>query len=237
MIVYADIYIIINAFCDWIALWSCGKILSLKISYGRLILGTLFLTAYAFCGLFMAQGGIFTVFINAISLCVGCMIAYGGGSASRVFKTSAVFVVSCVMIGGAVGWLAEAGKTRMIVAVCLTPVIYFIWMCVARESLKNKRIKTVKIKINGKPLCGLVDSGNLLTEPSNGFCVIVAKQSLFPEIQAENFITVSTACGEGALPYFFPEDIEVGGQKVCAAVAVDKNNALKYDCIVPLCLI
>ncbi len=130
-------------------------------------------------------------------------------------------------------------KARLIIIICLTPLIYFAWLCISKTALNDMKIKTVKVQTEKNTLCGLVDSGNLLTEPQSGLCVIVANRSSFgAEIPLDCLqIKVHTASGDAYLPCFKPKYLKIGNKEVDAMIALNEQDKLDYDCIVPISLI
>lgn len=236
MILYADVYIIINALCDWLALWSCGAILSLKFNHLRLLGGTFFLAGYSLAAAVVGHGGITGTLIDAVALAVGCLIAYEVVSFKQLLQIVSVFFLSCLMTGGVAGWLFGLTHRRLIIVICLTPTIYFAWLYVSEANYRKARIKKIKVRINGNVLSGMVDSGNLLVEEQSGLSVIIINKSAIESFLPTGNMKIATAVGTDFLPYFIPNEIQVGKKKVRAAVAVNERNELEYDCIVPMCL-
>ena len=238
MILYADVYIIINALCDWLALWSCGAILSLKTERLRLLGGAFFMAGYSLAAVVCGLGGALSVVFNIAALAIGCLIAYEVVSFAHFLKIAAVFFVCCLTIGGIAGWIFGLSHSRLIIIVCLTPLIYFTWLYISEASCKNMRIKKISVTIDGASLIGIADSGNLLVEPQSGLEVIIANrraaEALLPSEMS--LIEVKTAAGTDLLPYFVPEKIQIGRKKVRAAVAINEKNELEFDCIVPISL-
>lgn len=234
MILYADVYIIINAFCDWLALWSCGAILSLKVNHLRLLGGTFFLAGYSLAALIAGWNGVPGAALNVASLAVGCLIAYEVISFAQFLKIISVFFVSCLMTGGVAGWLFGLSHRRLIIVVCLTPLIYFIWLCISEANYRKLQCKRIKVKINGTVLDGIVDSGNLLVEPTSGLSVIMTNKNALDVFLPMGRVEILTAVGTDFVPYFIPNEIQIGRKKVKAAVAINEENKLEYDCIVPI---
>ena len=179
MILYADIFIIINAFCDWLAIWSCGRILSLRLKPVRGVASVIIFSFYSLLSVVMGWGGAAGCILNLIFLCLGCAVAYKASSVAQLVKIVVVFFICCVFIGGIAGWLYGISRTRMVIILCLTPLIYFIWMTLSRTGFKAILKKRVKVNIDGHKLSGFVDSGNLLTEPTLGIPVIVVSRKAF----------------------------------------------------------
>jgi len=239
MILYADVYILINVFCNWLAFFTCGKMLSLKIRPVRLIIGVVILSMYGFISIFLRVNAVTAVFFHMAALCAGCIAVYGLPSAVQLFKTIIVFFVSCVFIGGVAGWLYGLAGGKMIIALLLTPVIYGIWLLVFEKTMTDVHKKSVSVEIDGVRLKGLADSGNLLIDPRSGLPVIVISPTAgFSFADKECFETeVSTAAGNDILMCFKPCSVTVGKREVCAVAAVSANNFEEYDCIVPVKLI
>lgn len=239
MILYADIFIIINGFCDWLALWSCGKLLSLRLMPLRGALSVAVLTLYALLSTLMGWSGAVGYIMDLIFLCLGCAAAYKVSSFAQFMKIVAVFFVCCVFIGGVAGWLSGISQGRLIFIIILTPLIYFIWINISRTGLKSALKKHVRVSIDGESMRGLVDSGNFLTDPLSGLPVIIISRKALPSAFMYRCtpLEINTVAGTEHLDCFIPDTVTIGKTRVYAAVALCKDIAPDCDCIVPLCLI
>lgn len=79
--------------------------------------------------------------------------------------------------------------------------------------------------------CGVVDTGNTLTEPVSGLPVIVLRCRAL-EGAAGMKLAVKTAAGSALLPCFIPERIIVGGRETACAVALT-DKRLSAEALVP----
>ncbi|MBQ9940084.1 MAG: sigma-E processing peptidase SpoIIGA [Clostridia bacterium] len=237
MILYVDIYIFINALCNLISFLCCGRILSLKIKKTRLFFSVAGMSLYA-----LIQLEFSCFFISIINICVmafGCIGAFGYSNLPSLLKICTVYFISSVMTGGVAGLLCGMSAAGTIIVIFLTPAVYFCWTLIVKCFEQKADYKSVDVIIDGKILCGLCDSGNLLREQKKGLCVIVANhEKLNMKETDDNFlISVKTACGTAVMPYYFPKSIKIQNKEVLAAVAVNFDNNLQFDCIVPTQLV
>lgn len=238
MTLYADKYILINMVCDWLALWSSAKILSVKIKQVRLAAGALFMSFYALWKLLWGIPACIAVILNFACLVAGCLIAYKFSGILQLLKRMAVFFINCIMIGGIAGWIFEFSGSKIVFILFLTPVIYFCWLVITNFYLHRLKLRKVSVYIDGCRMDGFIDSGNMLTDPESGLPVIIVNRQQLNHITKElSIIKMQTAAGEGYLPVYRPDVVKIGKTEVVAMVAVDQNNSLKEKCIVPLSLV
>ena len=119
----------------------------------------------------------------------------------------------------------------------------------ARSFGKERKIKNAKlnIELNGKSFefYGLVDSGNLLTEPISGKSVILVSETspIGQEILnmsdlKKRFIPYTAVGAEGLLKGVTPKLLKINDAEVAAIIApICKKDFAGYESCVPLALI
>lgn len=233
MVVYADIYILINFVCNLISLLLCAAVTSSKIAYTRFILSSSGMALYSFFVLILCTNPFLRIPLDLTALVIGIRTAFGKTHISFLIKASIIFFFACVVIGGIVGLFSGLTCFRAVMVIVFTPIIYFAWYLFIKGAKHSE--KSVSVVIDGKKLSGLSDSGNMLYDTQRGMHMIVVKAEKLnvDEKMFSGWIKAETLCGTGYMPYYYPSCVEVENRKVNAAVALNGNKELKYDCIVP----
>lgn len=233
MIVYADIYILINLVCNFISLLMCAAITSSVVRCFRFLLSSFLMALYSFFILFFKIYPFFGIPMDCIVLIAGMRVAFGKNNIAFLLKASCVFFVSCVVSGGVAGMISGVSRERGIIILLIAPVIYLLWYA-SVKNMKHSR-KLVSVVIDGKALSGFSDSGNILYDNQKGLHVIVARSDKLgvEENTVAGMIKTATVCGTGYMPYYYPDTVEIEHRKVRAAVALADTTDMGYDCIVP----
>lgn len=280
---YGDVYFLINFSMDFLSLFLTAKILHLPIRTGRMAFAAAVGGAYAVAALLPGLYGWLSTLIGLAVPALLCFIAFQSGRFRRFCLILAVFWGISFLTGGLMSALYYAvnrllGPRRVIVNGTVQTVYSQIPLWVfALLALACALISLIWGRIAGRrrgsaacrlaigqsgveyALDGLIDSGNLLTEPFGGLPVILLTadrmRSLLPEslhavffggagvgelsgdLAARIRLIPYRGVGGGGLIYgFLPDRITVDGKEVRACVAsTDGRDFSGYDAIVPAC--
>lgn len=234
MIVYADIYILINFVCNLAALLLCASLTSSKKKYGRFVLVSFFMAAYSFFALVWELNSFFRIPLDALVLVCAMRMSFGKMKIPLMVRQTCVFLTSCIATGGIAGMLYGASPIRAAVILFVAPSVYLMWYMSVRIMQYSR--KFVSVVIDGQKLSGLKDSGNVLYDRQRGVHIIVANSErlCIGDEKIAGFIKTETVCGTGYMPYYYPDRVEIDGRAVCAAVALNKGAKSGFDCIVPI---
>lgn len=277
-VVYGDVYFAINFTMDWLTLYLTAKAVKLPVRPFRLTLSAALGAAYALIALFLPDGNALSTFTTLAFPFLLILIAFGLPNGLReIFRPLAAFWVISFLLGGAataVSYLvAKWAKREAVIGgqVETLPADLPFWGLLllalvigAAVSLllrvRKKLPQTVTVEVGESAddlvtLTGLVDSGNLLTEPLSGQAVILTDRSAAAFLPAElaflrdgsaplltprlRLIPYSTPSGEGILYGYLPKVVRVNGKvrTACVAVASLPEGTQKPDAVVPASLI
>ena len=192
--VYGDVYFLVNFSIDFLVLLLVGKFLRLRRIAWRLVLASLLGGAYAVFALLMAFSGWHGVILQFAAAVLLCLIAYGFCGAYDLLRLLCSFYGASVLLGGAVNALysllydifgasggsvvtsAKKSEIFMLFALISGVLIYLAGRLFSRRS--GVRSVCAEVEGDGRRVTftGLVDSGNLLTDPLSGRAVIVVKK-------------------------------------------------------------
>lgn len=250
--VYVDVLFLINLGMDALCLTLTARLLHRKIPLLRLWLAAALGGIYGVAALFFDVSPPMT-WLADIALCVlMCCISMG---TARLFLSAGVYFLASAVMGGAmtalysffnrmgVASLLPHGEDGGSVWVfCLLAglgwLLTLIWGRVFRRSEAKRATEVdITVRLGGREavLRGMIDSGNLLTDPIGGSPVIPVRREavaemLSPALQAAleetplrteallslpeasrlRLIPTETATGSGLLVAILPDEIYVG---------------------------
>lgn len=247
--VYADVLFLVNFGMDALCLCLTSRLLHRSLSWGRFLLAAAMGGVYGVLALFI-QVEAFPAFLIDTAVCfLMCGLAVG---MRRLWLTGGLYVLTSMVMGGIMTalyhWLNRVGISELLpggeegvssVAFVLLAAVgglfTLLWGKIFRKAESRRACKlTVSMTVNGHTITaqGIIDSGNLLTDPMDGTPVIVVKRQLLmpllsPELQRVmdqtplpletlssvseaprlRLIPVNTATGEGMLLALRPETL------------------------------
>ena len=195
--VYVDLLFLINAGMDCLCLCLAARILHIRLSVGRLLLGSALGGAYAVLALFINTDALpVSTLIFDVGFClVMCAVVFAkkGLSIWRFLTQCGLFLVTSMLLGGVMTalfellnragvdeWLGssqggEDGFSSFLFA-ALVGVGGLVTLWGSRRIRRSGSIRAcrVTVELDGRAvtLDGMVDSGNLLRDPIGGTCVI-----------------------------------------------------------------
>lgn len=285
--IYGDVYFLVNFSMDFLSLFLTAKILHLPLKTGRTAFAAAVGGVWAVVALLPGQYDWIGTLIGLLIPALLCFIAFRCGRFRRFLLTVALFWGISFLTGGLMSALYYAVNRlfagRQIVVNGTVQTVYSeipLWvfallaLACALISLiwgrivgKHRRSAACELVIgvsgNEYAMTGLVDSGNLLTEPFGGLPVILITadrlRAILPiELHAVFFggsgvgdLPAGTASasrirlipyrgvgGGGLLFGYLPESITVDGRAADACIAAEcgGRDFSGFDAIVPACL-
>ncbi len=203
MDVYADILFLVNGGMDALCLVLTARLLHRPLTMGRLCLAAVLGGLYGVLALFLEVGTWGALLIDmAVCLFMSC-VAFGW---AKLWLTGGVYLLTSMVMGGVMTalyhWLNRAGVAELLpggeegvssVAFVLLAafggLFTLLWGRVFRKSegCRASRVSvSVTLGTQTVTFGGMIDSGNLLTDPLSGTPVIVVKQEkLLPLLSEE----------------------------------------------------
>lgn len=280
-ILYGDVLFFVNFTMDFLTLFITASILHRPIRRGRMTLAAAIGALYGVAACFMGGTVLFGIAVNVAVSLLMCYIAFG----KRLLPCLALFYGSGCLLGGAMTALyslvgSMSGMPSVAVGGHETAVASDIplgWMAVVagivgaaailggRMEQRNRHARRVSLTVGWEErravLEGLIDSGNLLTDPLGGRPVIVVRRealrtllptALMPLLTAEDpsclaelppeaaiRVRVIPAQGIGGRTVFLalrPDRLAVDGMEKEALLALGNEGFDGADALVPGCL-
>lgn len=196
-VLYGDVLCLINFSIDFLVLAMCGTFLHLRRRLFRLLAAAVLGAVYSLLILLPALPWYAELLSHLIAALLMCAVAYSPLGARYFVRLVFVFYVSAFLLGGAVSALytilasilgtADVGETNAVVSgqkatifllYAMGSGIFFFAFGRMEAKRKCQRHTMVKICEEEKSveMEGLVDSGNLLSDPISGRPVILVRK-------------------------------------------------------------
>lgn len=193
MDVYADVLFLINGGMDALCLSLTARMLHRRLSLWRLALAAALGGVYGVVALFLEVGTLPALLLDVLVCVLMCGVALGK---VKLWLSSGVYVLSSMVMGGVMTalyhWLNRAGVAELLPAgeegvssvafVLLAAVGGLFTLGWGRIFRRSERQRAARVSVSvamgqgSVTLEGMVDSGNLLTDPFSGTPVIVVKK-------------------------------------------------------------
>lgn len=252
-IIYIDVLIFTNIFQDFMLLLILKKVLQLKASYFRLLLGGLAGGVTSLLALLPTLNFFITLLINAIVAFILVFIAFGLHDKRSFIKNSAsLFMLSFLVNGALICFYLAVKPNGMAVInnkvyfdisplllIILTLLIYFILWSYKRlfkNHVNSYETVIVSVILKRKEFiikCK-IDSGCNVKEPFSGNYVIIIDESQLEdaEISKENMrvIPFQSLGGNGIIYGFKADEVKISNKKLNKDVYIGLcTNIFKND--------
>lgn len=250
-VIYGDILFVINFSMDFLSLYFTALILHYRLRPFRLVAAATVGAIYAVASIFVSFGRLCDGVIGVGFSLLICFMAFGVG---KILRHTVIFAAVSFMIGGCITALyniigtggifklvggddetvilsRETGVTSFMIFTAVAGVIVWLSfrMLSVRRSVKNVDVTVV---YDGKTvtLRGLVDSGNLLSDPLGGSPVILTGYNDICNILPDDMKTVFENSALDTVKGLMREDARrvriipsrsVGGEKLLLAFLPD----------------
>ena len=267
MILYADILFIIDLSMDVLALWVAEHLTQSRMRATRVIAAGCVSSALSVAATAMGAGRALSVALTITLPLIMCVIAFGKASPHLFFRRYVFTWLGGLLLGGALTALLRHGAARAYsdaldfrssvsaaIPVGALSVILFI-KTLSRSPPTRHTDVTLTLHRRTVVLRALCDSGNLVTDPFTGECVIVADaeavRDLFTEDEfhaltshekyvpssLEGRFRVIPACGvsgDTLLRAVRIDEVKVGGKSSRALVALSSTVAdAEHAAVIP----
>lgn len=263
--VYADILFAVNFSMDFLALYITAFIVKNKFHLSRGIAAAAVGGAYGVLAVVINTGMFLTIVFTLIYAIIMCLILSGFADTMSFIRKLLVFLVANLAIGGGMtaiyNWFNSSGAAQKLLIYGelgsveeQMPLTLFaiggaalaVIMLLFGRSFVNKRklhtaILSIRYGANSINTHGIVDSGNLLTEPFSGQSVIFINKMLANELLSREmaelladmrakavtypvgrirFLVCDTVGGPKTVGAFKPDVVKINGREVAAWIAV-----------------
>ena len=216
MDVYADILFLVNGGMDALCLALTAGLIHRPLTWRRMVAAAMLGGVYGVAVLFLEMGTVLSLMTDVAVCLLLCGIAFGR---RKLWLTGGVYLLCSMALGGIMTalyhWLNRAGMAALLprgeegvssVAFALLAAVSglftLLWGRIFRKSEGRRAAAlSVKVTLGGETvtLKGMVDSGNLLTDPISGIPVIAVKrENLLPLLskEARELLTASASDAE-----------------------------------------
>lgn len=220
--------VIVNFFITFLLLLACSKLCKEQAKTARLVLAAFIGGGYSLVLLFDKLAFAVSLLGKVSAACVIVFAAFGKRPFWLFIKNVAVFMfVNFVFLGVIIGGWMIFKPTGVVIN---NSTVYFdvsvkILLASAAAAyaatvliirLYNRRISKNELYDISVEKCGkkyrffaFADSGNNLKEPFTDSPVIVAAAEVFPDVECNRVIPITTVGGEGVLYAFKPDRVTV----------------------------
>ncbi len=248
MIVYGDLFFLINFSMDFLCFYLSHLLLHRRMRNFRVILAAAVGGAYSVASLFIEAGQGLALIIDLIVLILMCALAYGvknGGFLSFVKSVLLYFFVSA-LLGGLMTALFSLFNDLDILSFAKTngeglEVWIFALLAVISALItlrggrfyrgsRARRVAKIELKSGGRAalLSALIDSGNLACEPISGKSVIFARlESCANLLDKELYSAIKSGADITALPLKIASKIRLIPSKMISGSRI--LPSLKFD--------
>ncbi len=283
--IYADVLFIINFSMDFLALYLVGRLMHRKLSAWRVIFGATLGAVYGVVGLILPFAELAKAILSLSVMLLMCLIAYDSRQGRRFLVSVFLFGGVNALIGGIMtASFVHLGPYRTYISIGGSIHTVYgdipIWLFVILAGIsalftwligklfrreRGLRRCAVKLAFDGeeKDLTGLVDSGNLVTEPFSDTPVMFLKEkeaAFMPEdllfalkngvesldsdtVKRIRLIPLQTVSGSGVLVAAVPRrcyilvDGEWEAKKVLVALDFTEGDFGGFPLLVPEALL
>lgn len=235
--IYVDVLLVVNFFMTLLLLLLTATLTKQRQRTWRLCLAAALGAAYSLI-LLAPKLPAWAVVLSKIAVAlVLVLLAFGFGSITKYARCLLCFLAAnFVLLGFIVGvWLVFrprriviknsavyfdlSARTLLLLALAAYLLALLILRLYEKHAGRRALLELVIDTGQAQVRCfALADSGNRLREPFSGAPVIVARRSLFPDMETHRVIPYQTVGGEGMLTAFRPRQVTVHSGKRRGAV-------------------
>lgn len=251
MKIYLDGLLLLNFGIDFLLLYETSKVLKEKVKLKRLILGSL-VGSLSILLLFIKLNSIELFLIKVI---ISCLIILSSFGRINFWKNFLYFYLLSIILGGGISlinnsfiyqnkgivFINNGLSINLFLLIIVGPLIIYLFVKENRE-YKNTygNIYDIFLYINKKSytLRGMIDTGNLLTDPYKGRCIILLNKGIDIKTNEKEVIYVPyKALNTTGVIKCFPLEKVVINECVftncLVGLSKDKFAAGGVDCILP----
>lgn len=270
-VIYADVLVVVNVYITYLLLRSTALLIRAQPDKIRLFTASLLGGIYALTVLLPEELSSVLVFLRVIAAGLFIFIAFGFKSVKMFLKLNVYFFLCSFIFAGLMFalwyFVCPAGMyfngsvvyfdIDVLTLVVLTVICYgflrlFELIFRTRTPVNTLYFLTVTVKGYDFELKAFLDTGNQLSDPFNGYPVIIADNRCFEKLfggknaseyfseYRMHYIFCSTLGGKGMLEAFCPEKVHIKGvgcdfntRGVMVALTDKRLMQGEYDAILP----
>lgn len=281
-VIYGDSYFLVNFSMDFLALFICCRLRRLPFRLWRTVASSGIGALYALiCLMFGGEHSPIGIALSLLLPCLMVYVAFGWGRPGSYLANLLTFWVTSLLMGGAMTSIYFlAGEILAKKQIYINGTVHTLYsgipawaflLCALGAALltalwnrfcdRRARTRSVRVSVSVGPRSaeceGLVDSGNLLTEPLSSLPVVILEReladSLVPglsgfersvggfsaDIAKVRIIPYRSVSGGGIMYGYLPDSITVNGVQKRAVICASEKGAIAGDrrAIVPLSLL
>ena len=241
-VVYIDVLLTVNLLVDYLLLSVAGRFVPGKLSRGRLLLGAV-AGAAASCVILLPRLPFPLGALVNLSTCAAMtLIAYGFGSAGRFLRGLAAMLACTVAYGGFMFalWMflsprglevrngvvyinISPGLLISATVICYAAMTVFARVAAKRNIVRSSCALSVQTDLGTARMRGVIDTGNLLTEPFSEYPVILAERAAVAAVLDDDFLA---AVDSGCINYNDPDKTALGGGRIIPFSSVGGDGLL-----------
>jgi len=240
--VYADVLFILNFIADFICVCISLYICRLKRRILHVFASALIGGIYSVLSLYLSELPKFPLLcVHTAVLIIICAVSAPTTDSKSVLRLSFIFFLVSSLCGGISTSVfsffgkyveyfgsvyADVSPINLIIIIISAFIISIPLFIKTRNRIKEKTVcVTISRKNKNKSFDALVDTGNLLSDPISGDCIILLKEYVLRDIFDENnlkaikkldVLSENFPCGirlistdRGLIPIFRPEKVEI----------------------------
>lgn len=250
-VIYVDVLLCVNFFVDCMLLYISGRLAGGRLTRTRLCLAAA-VGAVDSLFLLLPDAGRLLSMANtfAAAAAMSCT-AFGIKDRARLMRGFLWLMLTTLCYGGIMTalWLFASPSSLVvsngIAYIDISPTMLIggtvicygaltLWARIARKKNEIESICEIRISKNGREVCaaGIVDTGNLLTEPFSGYPVVICELAFVEPIMEADFVSAvregraptgarvipySSVGGDGVIFAFRPDSVEIETQETSAS--------------------
>lgn len=251
--IYIDVLIFTNIFQDFLLLLVLKRILHHKITYFRLISGSIIGGFTSLVALLPQINFIINLLIKFAVAILLVLVTFGFKNKKFFLKNVSTLFVLSFLTNGAIIFFYLAIKPKgmeiindtvyfnisPLLLIILTLIIYFILYIYKRlfkNTSRSYEVVTTTIQYNGKECCVKckIDSGCIVKEPFSGNYVIIVEkeevEGLKFDLGKMRIIPFESLGGDGILQGFKADKVKINGKPLFNEVYIGLcNNIFRND--------
>ena len=232
MEIYADLFVLINCLCDGTVTALTALLLKRRVKKRRILAASLLGGLYALVYLLLYPSPLLLALLSVLTTLFMVLAAFGFHGPAAFCRALFVFYLMSLAAGGMVGilnnlftYLLPSRGLSLLLLLLLLFALFIFGLFAGKIFLleQKRRVATLCFSLEGKDyrLKGLLDSGNLLTDPFSGSPAVLVDPTVFERPPfCDRVLHIHTPAGKRELPAFLPEKAEINGipRKICIAL-------------------
>lgn len=226
LIVYVDVALVLSLFLNGTLVWLPGKLMGVKTTPVRMVLGTLTGVLY----------GVVCFITDYYRIWLSVGVAYVQMRISYPQKQGVLMlakIASAILLAGWQQTFSVAGVTSLMLFVAGVYALRLLWKKIHGFIRTEKLYRKIQIGVNGNSLefMGYIDSGNRLSVAvlSEQTAISLLGEKLVADMrEMENtkalnyrLLPCTTVSGEGFIPVFKPDFMKIDGKKSNMQVGIN----------------